>query len=78
MDHFIKNFIKKNKKKEQGAISLFVLVAMLFFLLTVTNMYTLNSNENQQQLEEIKKIEKEYMVTDEEMDDIYAELVEEM
>ena len=51
---------KKFFRKENGAITLFVLLAMLFFLIVIFSVFISTSNKKQSQISEIDEIKKEY------------------
>ena len=51
-------------RNEKGSITLFVLIAMLFFIITLLAMYVSNNTKVQAQLSEIEKVEKNYKYTD--------------
>ena len=52
--------MKINKKSQNGAISLFVLVSMLFFLTFMLGVFTILSSRNSFQLETLKETQKIY------------------
>ena len=64
-------------RSQRGSITLFVLIAMLFFVPVSVNVYTSNEYKQQQQIEEIEQIKKQYEVSDEEQEKIYEELQKE-
>lgn len=51
-------------KKENGAITLFVLVSMLFFIIVLMGIYVNISNKIQKQEKEIQQIQKSYQKED--------------
>ena len=63
--------IKKFFKKENGAITLFVLLAMLFFLIVIFSVFISTSNKKQSQISEIDEIKKEYEQSVNNIDAIY-------
>ena len=46
---------KKIFKSENGAVTLFVLIAILFFLIVIFGMYVRSSSKNQVQISEMEK-----------------------
>ena len=69
---FEKNRMFKWKKNEKGAITLFLLIAILFFLIVLQGMYTNLKNKNLAQILTIEKIERNYNdISMEEMKEIY-------
>ena len=52
--------VKTFFSKETGAITLFVLLAMLFFLIVIFSMFMSSSNKYLSQTSEIDKIKEEY------------------
>ena len=64
----------KNLKSEKGAITLFVLLALLFFMVIVTGLFFRTSNNIIIQDGDIRAIEKEYTVTNDELQDKYNEM----
>lgn len=63
--------IKKFLRKENGAITLFVLLAMLFFLIVIFSVFISTSNKKQSQISEIDEIKKEYEQSVNNIDAIY-------
>ena len=60
------------EKNEKGAITLFLLIAILFFLIVLQGMYTNLKNKNLAQILTIEKIERNYNnISMEEMKEIY-------
>lgn len=53
-------------KKQEGAISMFVLIAMLFFLVTVVGIYTIGSKRAQTQTESVQLVKEKYYTEGEE------------
>lgn len=64
---------EKKYKSEQGSITLFVLIAMLFFGITLMGIYAASSNKTNLQMSDVSNIEKEYTVTDEDLQNAYVE-----
>ena len=69
--------IKKILKKESGAITLFVLLTMLFFLIVIFSIFISSSNKNLSQTSEIEKIKEEYEQSVNNIDQIYNETLSE-
>ena len=62
--------MKKRKfKEEKGAITLFVLISILFFVIVLVGLYINSSNKIQKQQAEIDKIQKTYETQN--IDDVY-------
>ncbi len=59
--------------KNNGSITLFVLVSMLFFVTILTTTYVNLGNRQQSQREETEIIKKQYAKTDEEIEKLYSE-----
>ena len=53
-----------NLKRENGSITLFVLVSMLFFIIVLMGIYVNTSNKIQKQEKEIQQIQKSYQKED--------------
>ena len=68
-----KNFL--GLKNENGSITLFVLIAMLFFLIVVLGIYFGSQNKLQAQTSEIDKIKKNYEISDDDLDNIYSDVI---
>lgn len=67
---------KKEKiKAEKGSVTLFVLIAMIFFLTIGISVYTANSNLKQAQGKQVGKIQYEYNKTSD-LDSLYNEQAE--
>lgn len=66
----------KNYNKEKGSITLFVLISILFFLIVGVSLYISISNKSIAQTSEILKIQKEYEVTNEQMEEMYTKIIE--
>ena len=69
--------IKEILKKESGAITLFVLLTMLFFLIVIFSMFMSSSNKYLSQTSEIDKIKEEYEQSVNNIDQIYNETLSE-
>ena len=65
--------ILKNLKSEKGSITLFVLVAVLFFSAVLFNVYSTNMNRLQTQNRDISRIQQTYNV---DANEIYEETLE--
>ena len=68
----------KRLKQEKGSITLFVLVSMLFFVLFLAGMYMLNSSKEQTGISETARIKGIYEKDVNQIDDIYATLVNDL
>ena len=58
-------------KNEKGSITLFVLLAILFFLMVIFSLFITSSNKNTIQSSEIDKIKEEYQESVDNIDQIY-------
>mgnify|MGYP004519527619 CR=1 FL=1 len=67
--------LKNKLKNERGAITIFVLAAMLFFLIILVSIYTNNVNKKTNIDRDKKKIEEQYNVTDEDLKNKYNEII---
>ncbi len=68
--------LKENKIfSEKGSVTLFVLIAIIFFLIASLNIYSSNKNKIVEQSKEIQAIEENYNKDIENMDEIYDNLV---
>ena len=63
-----------NRKNERGAITLFVLIACLFFVFILTGVYVYNLNKMQTQEQQIRQIQENYARDIDNIDEIYEEL----
>ena len=63
-----------NRKNERGAITLFVLIACLFFALVLTGVYVATLNKMQTQEQQVDQIQENYARQLENIDEIYNEL----
>ena len=66
------NIIKT--KSEKGAITLFVLIACLFFVFTLTGVYISNVNRMKTQEQDIKQIQENYKRELDNIDEVYEEI----
>ena len=62
----------KKRRNEKGSITLFVLIAMLFFTIYLVGMYILSTNSETSQIEEMAKIKEIYEQGVNNIDDVYA------
>ena len=69
--------VKTFFSKETGSITLFVLLAMLFFLIVIFSMFMSSSNKYLSQTSEIDKIKEEYEQSVNNIDQIYNETLSE-
>ena len=69
--------VKTFFSKETGAITLFVLLAILFFLIVIFSMFMSSSNKYLSQTSEIDKIKEEYEQSVNNIDQIYNETLSE-
>lgn len=67
--------LKNLLSKENGAITLFVLLALLFFMIVILSLFLSSSNKNLSQASEIDKIQEEYAESVNHIDQIYDETV---
>ena len=63
-------------KQEQGAITLLILVTLLFFLIFLVNLYMSGGNKIASQQKEIAKVQEAYSASDEEMESEYGRVTE--
>ena len=66
--------LNKKIKKEQGSVTLFVLVSMIFFMFVLVGMYVNTSNKVAKQEREVNKIQQSYEQVD--INDIYNKKIE--
>lgn len=66
--------LNKKIKKEQGSVTLFVLVSMLFFMFVLVGMYVNTSNKVAKQEREVNRIQQSYEQVD--INDIYNKKIE--
>ena len=71
----IKKIKKNNIFSEKGSVTLFILIAIIFFLIVSLNIYSSNKNKLVAQAEEIKAIEENYNKDLDNMDEIYDNLI---
>ena len=64
-------------KDQKGSITLFVLISMLFFVLFLTGMFMISSNQEKTGLEETGRIKEIYEKDVNRIDDVYADLAKE-
>ena len=69
-------FKKSFFSKENGSITLFVLLAIFFFLIVVFSLFMTSSNKNISQNAEIDKIKEEYEESVDNIDEIYNEALQ--
>lgn len=69
--------LKKFFKKENGAITLFVLLAMLFFIIVIFSVFVANSNKEQSQVSDVDQIKQEYEQSVDNIDQIYNQTLTE-
>ena len=67
--------LNKKIKKEQGSVTLFVLVSMIFFMFVLVGMYVNTSNKVAKQEREVNKIQQSYEQVD--INDIYNKKIQE-
>lgn len=67
-----------NMKKENGSVTLFVLIALLFFLIIAIAIFTNLQHKLQIQNQEIEQIQKNYQQSnyDEYLDNVYDDLTQ--
>lgn len=61
----------KNIKRQNGSITLFVLLAILFFLIVCVSIYYNGNNRRTAQIKEIEQIENSYSYSEEKIEEIY-------
>ena len=71
----VKNYFN-NKNIEQGSITLFTLISIIFFLIIGIGIYINVSNNEVAQVSEIEKIKSEYQINKEQMDEKYEEIID--
>lgn len=71
----IKKFKRSKFCNEKGSVTLFILIAIIFFLIVSLNLYSSNKNKIIAQSEEIKAIQENYNKDLENIDEIYDNLV---
>ena len=65
-----------NFKKENGSVTLFVLIAMIFFLIVCFFIYTSSNNKKVSQMKELEQVKKNYEYTEEDLEGIYDDIIE--
>ena len=73
LEEAMKRKRKFKLKNERGSVTLFVLIAMLFFLIVGLIIFMSNMNNSTSQQRDVKKIQSEYNVNTSELDEIYNE-----
>ena len=68
--------MKEKIKKEKGSITLFVLIALLFFIIICIFIYTNINNKKISQNEELKQKKKNYETTNEVLEEKYQKITE--
>lgn len=68
--------LKNKLKNERGSITIFVLTSMLFFLVILLSIYMNNVNKNTNINKNVKKIEEQYNVTDDDLEEAYKKALE--
>ncbi len=68
--------MRKGNIKEQGSITLFTLISIIFFLIIGIGIYINISNNEVAQVAEIEKIKSEYQINKEQMDEKYEEIID--
>lgn len=74
-------YLRKNFEKikaETGSVTVFVLVAVIFFAVVLVGVYTNNANKLSAQEKEIQKIQEQYDLKDAEIQQKYTEKLEEL
>lgn len=67
--------LKNKLKSEKGSITIFVLTSMFFFLVILLSIYMNNVNKNSNINKDIKSIEEQYNVTEDDLEKAYQEKV---
>ena len=62
-------------KDEKGSITLFIVIAILFFLIILFGRVYSTSNLNTAQLKEVEQIQKQYTVTEDDLERAYSEAI---
>lgn len=68
------NKLDINLKKNNGSVTLFVLIAMLFFLIVSFFIYASSNNRKVSQMRELEQLKKNYEQTDEQLEEEYYEI----
>ena len=74
----MKEINRNRKRNEKGAITLFVLLACLFFVFILTGVYLSNLNRLQVQEQEVTQIQENYAKDLSRVDEIYENLAKTM
>ena len=64
-----------NFKNDSGSVTLFVLIAMIFFLIVCFFIYTNSNNKKISQMKELEQLKKNYESSIDEIDDKYEDIV---
>lgn len=67
---------QKIKSSQNGAISVFVMITMVFFLLTIVGVYLISSKRAQTQTESVKLIKDQYYTENEENDIYHSKIAD--
>lgn len=68
--------IRKKLVNQKGSITLFVLLAMIFFIVIILNMTMNVANKKQSQILEYDKIKQEYEKNINNIDQVYNEVLQ--
>ena len=68
--------IRKKLVNQKGSITLFVLLAMIFFIIIILNMTMNVANKKQSQISEYDKIKQEYEKNINNIDQVYNEVLQ--
>lgn len=68
--------IRKKLVNQKGSITLFVLLAMIFFIVIILNMTMNVANKKQSQISEYDKIKQEYEKNINNIDQVYNEVLQ--
>ena len=60
-----------NKSNQKGAISLYALLAVMFFMLFMLGAYKIISSKNNQQITSLQYVQKQYYVNDQALNTWY-------
>ena len=71
----LNQFFKRFKRGNSGSITLFVLIALIFFITVGLGIYISTSNTLNSQSKEVSKMEGDYQVGDDELDEIYEDII---
>jgi len=72
-----KNKLKNKINNEKGSITIFVVTSMFFFLVILLSVYINNVNKNSNMDKDIKRIEQQYNVTTDDLEQAYQKIVSE-